>query len=157
SPTTLNVNTFAKSHLYIQKNASASFSDCGIYKASPSTPFTITCKVADAMLRNRYNAAGIFIAEASLTGKLEVCGITCYGNGTDNNTVAQVDQHTSITAFGSNILTAPSTTTPDPTYVVPVYLRITATSGTNVAYYISQGGLIWRPLVTGRNPGFTIG
>jgi len=145
APTAHDMNSTAKSHYYVKQAATAGTSWTGIYKANPSTPFTVIAKLADASPNANYNGAGLFIGE-STPGKMSVL-----------EGVAIADRRARIENF-TNPTTYASTTGGTPVYInVPVYLKIIATSSTSVAYYISKGGHVWTLLATAYNPGFTIG
>jgi len=137
----LNVTDFP-SHLHM-KRAQAAWNVDGIYKAIPSMPFTVTCKMNDYFLKDNYEMHGLLLAEAG-PGKLvhwgpwyvagENMGYVIWNSRTSRNTYAY--------AAKSRLKTA--------------YLRLVVTSSTSVAFQYSEDGLIWVTMYTGINPGFTI-
>lgn len=147
TPTAHNINSTVKSHYYIRQAATASTDLVGIYKAIPSAPFTVTCKISDSISRGDYNKAFLFVAEAS-PGKIETFS-TLHTTGPDP---LQLDLWTSRTSYSSTPGTVGA-----PAGRLPIYLRCVVTTTTSLAWYYSEGGLHWRRFNTGHNPGFTVG
>lgn len=148
SPTTMDSNTTVKSHLYI-KHSSASPANEGIYLAK-STPFTVVAKVAGSTVKGTAPAPILGIME-STSGKVEF--LRHGWRDASNAYVYSVSTQTTPTTSYTNVVPG---ATPGVTIPQPVYLKIVATSSTNVSYYISGDGNVWTAVSTGRNPGFTI-
>lgn len=145
---THDINSTAKSHYRVSAAAIASRTMQGIYKACPSLPFTMTAKMTGANPRATFNTAGIWIAEAT-PGKLE--GITLRTQS--GNYIGLIGSYSMTTPTG----TAAIVTNTNIAHSTPIYLRIVVTSSTVVEYWYSGNGLIWTPVTTARNPGFTVG
>lgn len=146
SPTAHNINSTAKSHYYIKVNANASTAFCGIYKAM-SSPFTVTCKVADLTNVGNYNTAALFVAEAA-PGKMWTISVQ-YSNAPFT---VRTESWTSPTSGSANGAGFAERVAPP-----PVYLRIVVNSTTNVDFLFSKTGFIYTPVSSAVNPGFTIG
>lgn len=151
TPTAHDINNTVKSHYYLQKSAASGDVAYGIYKACPTIPFTMTAKLAAANITANFNSAGIFVAEAA-PGKLLTFAMVHNSSafGTAPNIGAHVDLWTNRTTYGSNVTTKQG---PD----APIYLRIVVTSSSNIAFYYSKDGMVWRLLQSGYNPSFTVG
>lgn len=144
TPTVHNIDSTVVGHYYVRKAATASIAWTGIYKAR-SPAFTVTCKLTDARVNVNWNSACLFIGEAT-PGKIEYIGA--------RSLAIRVDSFTTPTGSGASVATGPALSPG----AMPLYLRIVVTSSTSVAYYYSMGGgLIWTPVLTARNPGFTVG
>lgn len=148
SPDALNANSDALSHLHIVKNATATLGLHGLYRASPSMPFTMTAKLSDAYIRADYNIAGIGVAEAT-PGKIS--GVDVWSSG-GNPVIIGGDVWTNPTSWSAGTATLSSSFFGG----FPIYLRIVATTSTNVAYYWSDNGMVWRLINGGHNPSMTI-
>lgn len=151
APTSHDINSTAKSHYYVVKSAAAGDALHGIYKACPSIPFTMTAKLSAARLSGDYNGAGIFIAEAS-PGKLDTLFASRNSNvaTVEPKICTSLSSWTNRTTFNAHIVSIIGAD-------APIFLRIVVTSSTDVAYYHSRDGLIYRLLTSGRSPGFTVG
>ncbi len=146
TPTAHNINSTEKSHYYLKSAANASVGLMGIYKAWSTFPSTVTCRLSDIILRGDYMAAGLAVLEAS-PGKIEDLQM---GHDSVPDRLA-VQNWTSRTAYNS---------TPVASFTIgrgPVWLRCVMTTSTSVAWAWSSNGFLWRTLITGHNPGFTIG
>ncbi len=146
TPTAHDINSTVKSHYYVKLNATAGEHLTGIYKASPSTPFAMKAKLTAANIQANYNGAGIFIAEAS-PGKIDALNCS-YNEGYKIN----LTQWSSPTGSAGSVANAVQ-----PGGIMPVYFLIVAASSTDVSYYWSPDGILWRTVAVARNPGFTIG
>lgn len=148
SPTSQNANSTALSHYYVKKSATGTLGTHGIYKASPSTPFTMTAKLSDSTIRNIDHGAGIFVGETT-PGKMASLYL-----GASSGTL----KFAFIAATWTNPTTFNTTVTAlDEPVTAPVYLRIVASSSTSVGYYWSYNGIVWTLLSAAHNPSFTIG
>lgn len=148
APTSHTMNSTVLSHYYVKKSATGTLGTHGIYKASPSTPFTMTAKLSDSTVRNIDHGAGIFVGETS-PGKMASLYLAA-SSGTLKYAFTAATW-TNPTTFNATV------TTLDQPKTAPVYLRIVASSSTNVAYYWSHGGHVWTLLSASHNPSFTIG
>lgn len=145
TPDINNSNTDFLSHYHIQKTASGAFKVFGIYKTSPSTPFTVSCKVSDTVFYANYQGAGLFVAEAS-PGKLFLF-TPIYANGQTNDGYSIWTNLTTRASYSDRTTTGPP----------PRYLRFIVASSTNITILKSYEGYIWSQIHTSINPGFTIG
>lgn len=146
TPTAHDMNSTVKSHYYVKKAAAAGTNWCGIYKASPATPFTVTAKLSDNSYRANYNSAALFVGEAT-PGKM-----LCLQRGF-NSTAGAIpwELFTNPTTFSSTYVASWAN------FTGPIYLRIVVTSSTSIAAYVSGDGKVWTLIESGRNPGFTVG
>jgi hypothetical protein len=154
APTTINANTTFKSHLYIKKAAAAGFSLQGRYWTVPSTPFTMTAKVTDwTSTKAAFMRVAMGLAEAT-PGKTE--GIYIDGAGANGASLVAVISSTSPTAGAAYVQAG--ATGADELRHAPLYFRVVVASSTDITWYFSYGGLIFRRVAAAnRNPGFTIG
>lgn len=136
-------DTTVPGHLFLRRNATATYRWIGRYVTPPSTPYTVMTKVS-AMPRSDYNKAALFIGVAT-PGDMD---LLCYiHNSFRGVTIERCSQ----TAFSS---TPAGNTYND--MDAPVYLAIRANSGTSFDYLWSPNGRVWRTLLTARNPSLTI-
>jgi hypothetical protein len=146
SPTTLNENTTALSRLYMKANAAA-LGLHGIYKASPSMPFTVTAEMSDYVSTGGNARAQIAVLEAGGAGKILSFGFP--GNNTRPSDLI-VDFWTNRTSYAS---------TPVAIVFEPGarYLRMIVTSSTNIQCQFSLDGTAWWNFGASLNPGLTVG
>ncbi len=146
SPTAHDINSTIKSHYYIKVNANAGTSFCGIYKAM-SPAFTVTTRVSDYTSALNYNMVSLFVAEAS-PGKM-------WSISAQHSTIPfdiRTESWTGPTSGSANVLdVAERFGRP------PIYFRIIVTSSTNVTFLYSCNGLIYVPVASAINVGFTVG
>ena len=156
SPTTIDANTTFKSHLYIKKAAATGFSLQGRYWTTPSTPFTMTGKLTDwSNTKSNFMRVGMGIAEAT-PGKTEAIYVDGNNPAISGSGVVSVISSTTPTT-GAAYVQQGNNGVEDATHA-PMYFRVVVVSSTDVTWYFSTGGLIWRRLAgANRNPGFTIG
>lgn len=145
TPTTHDINSTVLSHYYVKRNAAAGTKLDGIYKTPPSFTWTATCKVSDASVHADFMKAGLFIVEAG-PGKIEALQVE--SNGSYGRPM--VEAYTNRTTYASAPYGGPGG------IGVPIYLRITARSSTDIDWLWSHNGLVWNKVVAARNPGFTI-
>lgn len=153
SPDTCSVANFTN-RLHLKKNATGSVALAGVYQAQPSYPFTLDLYVEDATPINSNYAriAGLFVAEASMAGKVLAIHANAQSSAYNHVEVASV-QYTTITAYGSSPHSQGDTFMGRP----PIFYRIVAASTSSVSLYYSYGGKVWRLLASAYDPGFTIG
>ncbi len=147
APTAHNINSTAKSHYYVSKDATAGPAQHGIYKAI-SVPFTVTCKITDMTLNGNDNCAGVFVGEAS-PGKMLQTSLV-YNSGVNTRRKVQCQKWTNPTTWSS------TTAAIDGNFDVPIYLRMVVASSTDISAYYSVGGHVWRTIVVSNNPSFTV-
>jgi len=148
SPATSNA-TDAKSHYHLAV-PNGQWRIDGIYKAAPSTPFTVTAKITDYLHSGNYQHPGIMLGEAS-PGKIFLFGPishtghsfwTCYSSCTWNSRTSRATVHAEY----------------DGPYRKP-YLRLIVASSTSITTQFSEDGLVWVTAQTAvsPSPAFTIG
>lgn len=146
SPDVIDANTLA-SNLHISIASPGTFQIHGGYKAAPSMPFTVTAKLSDYRVDANFQQQGFILAESS-PGKIFFYGpIFQSSNGTPEMIVgnwASRTSRSSVTEYGG-------------TRHFPQYIRMVVNSSSSVDLYYSMKGLVWVPLATAYNPGFTIG
>lgn len=136
-----NVTDFA-SHVHIGRTAGAWRCD-GIYKATPSTPFTVTAKLADHLAINDYRQAALFVGAATPGAALT------FGPYFETSQKISRQLWGSPTSRTSYVMTAGAPG--------PIYLRMVVTSSTDVVCWYSYSGLLYQLAFATTNPGFTIG
>lgn len=148
TPTAHDINSTFKSHYYVKKAAASGTNLTGIYKAIPSTPFTVTCKVSAATYLNTNYVRGgaLFVAETS-PGKVQAVHPVY-----DSFARIAIVAYTNPTTFASN--TASTTETHGGS---PYYLRIVCADTTHADYQFSHDGMVWYSLAGNVATGFTIG
>lgn len=147
TPTAHDINSTAKSHYYISKSATAGPAQHGIYKAK-SPAFTMTAKLADLTLNGNDNSAGIFVGEAT-PGKMLIAGLY-FNSGVDPRRQILCQIWTNPTTYSSTVATIQGS------HEAPIYLRVVATSSTNVSTYYSVNGFAWRLIASATNPSMTV-
>lgn len=152
SPDVADADTTRKGHLYLKKNAASGAHVAGIYKANPTMPFTMTAKLSDIGLYGSFNMAGIFVGVTNpASGAMKCCLYQVAGvAGQYNPGVIAFSNPTTYNGGGTYLSVGPIAT-------MPIYLRIVATSSSNVTFLVSFGGRFFIPVVSANNPGFTIG
>jgi hypothetical protein len=149
APTAHDMNSTAKSHYYVSKSATAGPGQHGIYKANPSTPFTVTCKLSDVTLTGDDNGAGLFVGE-STPGKMLLLSVN-FNSGVASRRKLLHQIWTNPTTYSSTVATT------EGTLEAPIYLRLVVTSSTNISAYYSANGYVWRLAASATNPSFTVG
>jgi len=149
SATVQDADTTVPDHLYVQKAATGSTALTGIYRSSPSTPFTVIAKLTDSTIAavDYERVGGLFIGQAS-PGVIE--GVYVLHNG--DWTLAH-ERYTNPTTYSST----PGTNIITKAFHLPVYYGIVANSNTDVDFWISFGGRVWRKRTDARDPSITIG
>ena len=142
--TVLNAHSDYESHLHMAKTAPGAFNVYGVYKASPTNPFTVTCKLTDCRWDGAYKSYGLLLAEAS-PGKLFTFGVQ-FSSGTPVQLWTNRTSRSTYSGYGSAHEHQPYK-----------YLRLVVTSDTQVACYTSTSGHTWNLVVSPYNPNFTIG
>jgi hypothetical protein len=145
---TSNVTDFP-SHWHAKRVNGAVAAD-GIYKTAPSTPFTVTCKLAASTVWKgaNYNGAGLLLTE-NAPGKLCVYALvsntavvwTSLYRWTNRTT------YSSTTDISLGIATA---------YPVPKYLRVIVTASNNITCDVSYDGFIWTTTHAGADSLLTV-
>lgn len=149
TPTTLDTNSTAKSHLYIKKNGGPTSMEMhGIYKAA-SPAFTVVTKLSAHVLTADFGRAGLFIS----TSSPGAC-VTLDMNYASGNGVVDVVAGSSPTNFTTIVGTV---TLNALARLLPMWFKIVAASSSNVTFQYSGNGLLWYTLASAYNPGFTIG
>jgi len=144
TPTAHDINSTKKSNYYLKRTSSgASIYVCGIYKASPSLPFTVTARL-DGVIQDGNARAGLMVGEGT-PGKM--LSLTWDGAQV-NDGLYHVDTWTNPTTYGSSLATYTRYNSP--------YFRMICTSSTAVQIQHSRDGYIWFNAGTSINPGFTI-
>lgn len=148
---TSNVSDYP-SHLHMVKNTSASQLD-GIYKASPSTPFTVTVAISDQIHNAQFQYVGLMLLDATPTaiwtcGFFYVTSSTWYTgyypwtNRTTRGTGTETANQPPMAATTSNLTGT-------------IYLTMTVASASSVAWSDSATGFLSTTRASGINPGFT--
>ena len=149
SATAQDADTTIPDHYYVKKAASSSTALTGIYRASPSMPFTVITKISDiAPHADNYCRAGSLFVGETTPGK--TTGPELVHN---SEWYLTHSEYTNPTTFGAQVGTDHTLKA----FAVPLYLGIVANSSTNIDTYYSFGGRIWRQRTAARNPSFTVG
>jgi len=121
------------------KRTNAGVAIDGIYKTSPSMPFTVTAKISASNLTPgaNYNMIGILLTETS-PGKCTTFGLVSNGG----TIYASIYRWTNRTTLATNIDTSTSVSY---LYVNQFpYIRIVVTASNNISTYLSRDGIIWQ-------------
>lgn len=141
------------SHWHAVKTATGGQALFGIYKACPTLPFTVTCKLADFLMSANYQACGLLLAEAS-PGKLFHCGPIF-------NTGYQPDygytKWTNNTSRSAAVDIAAPLLAGGPWMMGPLYIRFVVHASNNVDVLLSKTGILFTAIATGIDTGFTVG
>ena len=151
SPTTADADTSRKGHLYLRKAAASGAHVAGIYKANPSMPFTMTAKMSAFRMGGDFNMAGLFVGvtnPASGAFKAVLYQEGAPSAGLVSPGVIAWSNPTTYNGAGTYWRNSPHS---------PIYLRIIATSSSNVTFQASLDGTFFHTIVSANNPGFTIG
>ena len=136
---TSNVTDFP-SHWHVKK-ATIGLQIHGIYKAAPSTPFTVTAKFSDIMYAGNYNEYGLALGDSTPTAWWSM-SLSVYPSpwSIQNDVWTNNTSRSGATNYSQ--------------YDQPRYLRLIVNSSTSVDVRVSMNGLIWDPVVNALNPGF---
>lgn len=155
TPTVIDRNSTAGSHLYLKKTASnASTAHVGVYKAwTPSAGDTITCKVTASRMEsaNNYMRSGMLFLGEATPGKLILITYVQDGSGPKLSVI----YYTAPGVFSSTLTTSGAAFTwgGGGTF----YYRVRYNSSTSIDYMVSKDGWFYTPILVAHNPGFTIG
>jgi hypothetical protein len=140
-------HTTIPDHYYVKKAATSSVALTGRY-AAVSAPCTVVTKLKghNVFGLNFTRLGGLFVGVAT-PGRVDAIHLA-YNNGWVGTVVAYTNPTTFSATIGADLIVAPQP---------PVYYAIVATSTTNVAYYYSFDGYVWKTRTTGRDPSMTIG
>jgi pilus assembly protein Flp/PilA len=132
-------------------DATASDSDDfqGVYKPSPTAPFTVTTEIISGTFTQNYQKAGLFLSPAGAPGPM-------FGGQAQWNAGLSVQALNYSSPFLFNGPVG------DPIAIrqsSPIYLRLVVHSDTNVDFYYSYFGTspTWTLVKGGMSPPFTIG
>lgn len=136
-------------HYYVYKAATGTTNHTGIYRAVGTFPQTFITKLSDAsVVAADYSRLGtFFVAEAS-PGVMEAIYLT---HNTDW-TVAH-ERFTNPTTYSAAV----GTNLKASGFQLPVYYAIVVNSSTDIDFWYSFGGRIWRKRTDARNPSITVG
>jgi len=144
--------TTQPSHLRI-KDDMAAVGVVGVYKAIPSMPFTVTAKISDLTLATNNQFAGIILTETS-PGKVNSFGPVVNASTHTYSMYRWTNLTTYSTVVQANILG----------WDRHRYLRVVVASSTDVSFYVSVNGMVWKTifaatdsLITIANVGLCIG
>jgi hypothetical protein len=140
-------NTSIPGHYYVKKVATGTVVLTGRY-AAVSAPCTVVTKLTahNVFGLNFTRLGGLFVG-TSTPGRVDAIHIV-YNSGFFASVVAYTNPTTFSATIGTDLIVAPQP---------PVYYAIVATSTTNVAYYYSFDGYVWKTRTAGRDPSMTIG
>lgn len=138
-----NITDYPGAGVHILKNATGGFTLHGKLKAIPSMPFFMWWKLADIRADANYQELGSVLSAAGTNGPFLVFGGLVNLN---NYGYATFSTRTNRSGWGGDMGLG---------QFYP-YCGLMVHSSANVDTYVSKSGLIWRPVQTGINPGFTI-
>jgi len=135
---TLNVTDF-DGFLHMRKNTSGDRYD-GIYKASPSVPYTVTMKVADRLWGSNYQFVGLMILDAT-PAKLFAFGVQIPSATASwqKANVGGARSSFSDVGYGQRAR----------------YIRLVVTSGSDVTTELSVDGFLWETIHANIDSGLT--
>jgi hypothetical protein len=136
------------SHLHMVKKATGTMTISGVYKPSPTPPFTVTAKRSDFSYWTNYQQCALMIG-ANPPGGMLVFGTTA-DTSTPNKSEWDVwTSPTSRSSYNVNQWILYPQFCP--------YWRIVVHSSTSVDLSFSYGGTVFLSVASGINPGFTVG
>jgi hypothetical protein len=140
-------HTTVPDHYYVKKAATATVALTGRY-AAVSAPCTVVTKLKghNVFGLNFTRLGGLFVG-VTTPGRVDAIHVV-YNGGFFASVVAYTNPTTFSATIGTDLVVAPQP---------PIYYAIVATSTTNVAYYYSFDGYVWKTRTTGRDPSMTIG
>lgn len=145
-----NVTDF-KSHIHL-KRTEAGVAYNGIYKAAPSTPFTVTAHLVSAYLTGAHHSTGIFLYDGTKIASIDVDTTVGFGMFACDLRL-WTNRTTFSTAVGGTLVTSTSTSTYFPP---PRFIRCVVTSASSIASYWSMDGFIWvGPVWSAQNTGLS--
>ena len=142
-------DTTIDGHYYVTKAATSSPALTGRYLTAPSTPFTVITKVTDHTLLalNFERIGGLFVSEAT-PGVIEAVHVVHNGDWTVSH-VRYTNPTTFSATIGTDLLAK--------NLMLPLYYGIVVNSTTDVDFWYSFGGRIWKKRTDAYNPSITIG
>jgi hypothetical protein len=144
TPTTIDADTTAKGHLYINLAAAAGTHWSGrAWSWSPSNGHYVKAKLADYRIFSNYNRVALFVGEAT-PGAMRLINVDA------ENRIATLSASSPTNASYITQLSGR-----DPW--APIYFRIVYNSSTSLDLQFSRAGLTWTTVSAAVNPGFTVG
>lgn len=149
SPTVMDAHTTVPGHLYIRKAATSSVALTGIYRAVGTLPQTYIAKLTDHTLAavDYERVGGLFVAQAS-PGVIEAVYFLHNTDWTLSN-----ERYTNPTTYNATV----GTDIPQKGLGFPIYYGIVVNSSTDVDFWASRGGRVWRKRTDARDPSITVG
>lgn len=153
TPNTIDTNTaYSLLHMVANGGGGSATELQGIYIATPSTPFTVTCKLSDWSIKTSDQAqAGLFVGVAGASGAFMSIGSYSTSSPLYADTYCRL--YTNRSTASSNFFSTGIHLFGRPA----IYYRMVVHSTTNVDLQQSYNGFDWFPCTTAKNPGFTIG
>lgn len=137
-------STSTDSTVGLSLNVPTGTSVSGLYKAAPTTPYTITALIAAT--RNSTGFNGVAIGWYDGTAKLHVVSYVLQNGGVP---FFEIEKWNSVSSFAGNDVTGATNG-----YSQPIWLRI-GDDGTNISFAFSQDGANFLTLFsTGKTSGF---
>lgn len=150
APTTFNRNSTRAHHAFLRSNGNTT-NAVVVYQSTPSTPFTITTKIAAAH-HGTNNYASVILTTASPTGSSPLYIV---GPDSPSATTTQVDRQKWNTFATSGFSSASAVNFANTRG--PWYIKVVVNSTTSVDSFVSTDGYAWVQIEAAFNPGFTIG
>lgn len=148
------VDTDRVSHLHLQATSAQGSNAVGKVQATPSTPFTITTKLAGHNIRTNFSFAGLLLAPSGTltSSSLMVYFGPQFNSGSSNLAVRRGSNNLGGTGSFSETVAPVGWQA-----LMPPYLRAVVSSATSVDFLASFDGFAWATIQSGFNPGFTPG
>lgn len=140
------------SHLYIEAVPGTTSDSQGVYRSCPSTPFTVTAKLADGLssinVLDNFSDTGLFVGDGTPGRMLQ---LSLYSNQDDSTYNVEVQLWHDFSTYVDSPLWGPNTNGYS-RLGAPAYLRWVVASSTDFSAYTSWSGLLWTPRLLHYNP-----
>lgn len=149
SATAQDADSTVPDHYYVHKAATGSVALTGIYRATGTFPQTFITKLSDHTLAGAdyERVGGLFVGQAS-PGVIEA---VYFLHNTD--WTLSHERYTNPTTYNATV----GTDIPQKGLGFPIYYGIVVNSSTDVDFWASRGGRVWRKRTDARDPSITVG
>lgn len=151
APTTWDRDTTSPGRGYLRANGSGS-AFVSVLQNVPSAPFTIVTRVNSNRRGGSNLGLGIVLGPASPTTGSKILWF-----GPNYNGGSQVWQRLLYNSWSTSSFVGAQTVNAFNNWDGPLWIKVVATTTTNIAIYVSTDGEIWTLVESGLNPGFTVG
>lgn len=148
SPDTVNANTTLPDCLYL-KDTNTTWQFCGVYAAA-TPPFTAIVRVVDDTMRQDYQYACMFVGE-SPPGKMDIFGVRYNSAGVNRGAGGYLSASPTDSSGTGSVGGGPAW--------IPAghYIAMVVNTSSDIRWWFSQNGYVWRQVASGRSLGGTVG